>query len=50
MHRRVTHAVATLTRVASWIREDYPRDAPEHGHCYLLALRGADYTSHRASH
>lgn len=46
MRRRVTHAAATLTRVASWIRKDYPRDAPERGHCYLLALLSVDYASH----
>jgi len=42
MHRRDTHAVTALRRVAAWIREDYPGDAPERGHCYLIALRGAD--------
>lgn len=46
MRRRVTGAMATPTRVASWIRKDYPRDAPERGHCYLLALLSVDYASH----
>jgi hypothetical protein len=42
MHRR-THHSALPSRVASWIRKDYPRSAPERGHCYLLALVGDDY-------
>jgi hypothetical protein len=46
MHRRVIHAVATPTRVASWIRKDYPKDAPERGHCYLVALCGVNYAAH----
>lgn len=46
MHRRITHAVATSARVAAWIRKDYPKDAPERGHCYLLALLGGDDASH----
>lgn len=46
MHRRVTHAVATPTRVASWIRKDYPKGAPERGHCYLFALCGGNYAGH----
>jgi hypothetical protein len=46
MRRRVTYAVAIPTRVASWIRKDYPRDAPERGHCYLVALLGGDFASH----
>lgn len=45
MHRRITDAVRALTRVASWIRKDYPKDAPDRGHCYLLAVLGADYAS-----
>ena len=49
MHRRVTHAVTAFSRLAAWIHEDYPEDAPERGHCYLLALLGADHASHRAS-
>jgi len=30
------------TRVASWLRRNYPRQAPEHGHNYLIALCGAN--------
>ena len=45
MHRRVTDAVAAPARMVSWIRKDYPKDAPERGHCYLLPLLGADYAS-----
>ncbi len=46
MRRRFTPVVATFARVAAWIRKDYPKEAPERGHCYLLALLGGDYTSH----
>jgi hypothetical protein len=31
------------SRVASWIRKNYPKDAPERGHNYLAALCGTDY-------
>lgn len=27
-----------MSRLATWIRKDYPRSAPARGHCYLLAL------------
>lgn len=30
------------SRLASWIRKDYPKYAPERGHSYLLALSGID--------
>ena len=41
MHRRISDAVAP-GRMASWIRKDYPKAAPDRGHCYLIALYGAD--------
>lgn len=28
--------------MASWIRKDYPKGAPDRGHCYLIALLGGD--------
>lgn len=28
--------------VASWLRKDYPRGAPDRGHSYLIALCGTD--------
>lgn len=41
-------AVATKPgRMASWIRRDYPRSAPERGHNYLIALCGLDYYATR---
>lgn len=43
MHRRSHHGPGLSSRVASWIRKDYPPSAPERGHCYLLALYGAEY-------
>ncbi len=42
MHRRSTHAPGVTSRVASWIRKDYPKHAPLRGHCTLLALCGVD--------
>mgnify|MGYP003604204081 CR=1 FL=1 len=42
MHRRISGAVATHNRMASWIRRDYPKTAPDRGHCYLIALCGVD--------
>lgn len=41
MHRRI-HAPGAPSRMASWIRRDYPKAAPGHGHCYLIALLGSD--------
>lgn len=38
-------AVASPGRVASWIRKDYPKDAPERGHNYLVALCGMEYAA-----
>lgn len=43
MHRGLSTTVASPGRVASWIRKDYPKDAPERGHNYLMALCGMDY-------
>lgn len=42
VHRRITGAVTASSRMASWIRRGYPRQAPQRGHCYLLALCGVD--------
>lgn len=33
-----------MRRFVAWVRQDYPKAAPAHGHCYLVALyspRGA---------
>lgn len=43
VHRAFSTAVASPTRMASWIRKDYPKSAPERGHNYLVALCGVDY-------
>lgn len=40
MNRNLSTAATSLGRVASWIRRDYPRTAPERGHNYLIALCG----------
>lgn len=45
MHRRITPVATAPTRMASWIRKDYPKSAPQRGHCYLLALCGVDYVT-----
>ncbi len=29
--------------MASWVRKDYPKDAPDRGHNYLIALFSMDY-------
>lgn len=42
MHRRISDAVSAPNRVASWIRKDYPKAAPDRGHCYLIALCGME--------
>ncbi len=42
MHRRISGATATPHRMASWLRKDYPKTAPDRGHCYLIALCGSD--------
>lgn len=34
----VSTAATGPVRVATWLRKDYPRSAPERGHCYLIAL------------
>ncbi len=41
MQRRISGAVAP-SRMASWIRKEYPKAAPDRGHCYLIALCGSD--------
>lgn len=38
MHRRINSGAVTVGRITAWIRKDYPKDAPEHGHNYLMAL------------
>lgn len=43
--RRITDAITAPGRMASWIRKDYPTQAPLRGHCYLLALCGEDYAA-----
>ena len=40
--RQDIHAAVSPWRFITWIRRGYPRSAPRHGHCYLVALYGAD--------
>ena len=42
MHLNISNAANKPGRVASWIRKDYPRSAPDRGHSYLIALCGTD--------
>jgi hypothetical protein len=42
MYRSASTSVASPGRVASWLRKDYPKGAPERGHNYLVALCGLD--------
>lgn len=42
MHRRISGTGTAPHRMATWIRKDYPKTAPDRGHCYLIALCGAD--------
>ncbi len=39
-------AADTSRRVASWLRKDYPKAAPAHGHCPLIVLNGTDRVTH----
>jgi len=45
MRRRISDALASPARMAAWVRRSYPKNAPEHGHSYLLALCGVDCTT-----
>ena len=44
VHRGVSTVTSGPGRLATWIRKDYPRGAPERGHNYLIALCGLEYT------
>jgi hypothetical protein len=41
----MSSAAHKAARVASWIRKNYPRSAPDRGHSYLIALYGTDYAA-----
>jgi|688.fasta_scaffold1402401_1 hypothetical protein len=43
VHLNISTTAHKRGRVASWLRKDYPRSAPDRGHSYLIALCGVDY-------
>jgi|LakMenE01Jun11ns_1017448.scaffolds.fasta_scaffold9948398_5 hypothetical protein len=45
VHQSIYSAAHKTVRVASWIRRNYPRSAPDRGHSYLIALCGTDYAA-----
>ena len=40
VYRNGSTAAVSHNRIASWIRKDYPKEAPERGHNYLVAPAG----------
>jgi hypothetical protein len=36
-----------IVKAADWVRADYPRSAPPHGHMALIALNGREHATQR---